>query len=95
MLCRRCAGAHAPQGRIHTAAARTNSRRSASRLIVAAAAAAAATAKAGDYVTVKYTGSLDDGTVFDASQQEFELGGGVVSVAQLQPWCLWLWRRGS
>jgi FKBP-type peptidyl-prolyl cis-trans isomerase 2 len=43
------------------------------------------TAKPGDYVTVDYTGTLDDGTVFDTSKKEgrtpleFIVGGGQVS----------------
>lgn len=45
---------------------------------------AAQTAKVGDFVTVDYTGTLDDGTVFDTSRKEgrtpleFEIGGGMV-----------------
>lgn len=46
---------------------------------------AAQTAKQGDFVAVDYTGTLDDGTVFDTSRQEgrqpleFVVGGGMVS----------------
>jgi FKBP-type peptidyl-prolyl cis-trans isomerase len=49
------------------------------------AQAAAATAKTGDFVAVDYTGTLDDGTVFDSSRKEgrtpleFVVGGGMVS----------------
>jgi FKBP-type peptidyl-prolyl cis-trans isomerase len=35
-------------------------------------------AKAGDTVTVKYTGKLDDGTVFDSGDYTFVLGTGQV-----------------
>lgn len=43
-----------------------------------------ATAKQGDFVSVDYTGTLDDGTVFDTSRKpgrkplEFVVGGGMV-----------------
>lgn len=51
--------------------------------------AQAATAKAGDFVTVDYTGTLDDGSVFDTSRKEgrtpleFVVGGGMVSIGSL------------
>jgi FKBP-type peptidyl-prolyl cis-trans isomerase len=49
------------------------------------AGAKAATAKAGDLVTVDYTGTLDDGSVIDTSRKEggtpleFVTGKGMVS----------------
>lgn len=41
------------------------------------------TAKTGDKVKIEYTGTLDDGTVFDSNAEhgnllEFEIGGGQV-----------------
>jgi FKBP-type peptidyl-prolyl cis-trans isomerase (trigger factor) len=46
--------------------------------------AEAARAQAGDFVAVDYTGTLDDGSVFDTSRKEgrtpleFQIGGGMV-----------------
>jgi hypothetical protein len=61
--------------------------------LVSVRAQAAATAKAGDFVAVDYTGTLDDGTVFDSSRKEgrtpleFVVGGGMVSTI----WCIVLY----
>lgn len=47
---------------------------------------AQAVAKPGDFVSVDYTGTLDDGSVFDSSRQagrqplDFQIGGGKVNV---------------
>lgn len=60
-------------------------RQALSSRLMSVRAQAAATAKQGDFVSVDYTGTLDDGTVFDTSRKEgrkpleFVVGGGMVS----------------
>lgn len=62
----------------------------AARRLLCSPPGAVQTAKLGDFVTVDYTGTLDDGTVFDTSRKEgrtaleFEIGGGMVSSFGLQ-----------